>query len=265
MVNKLKNKPKNKFKNKNMTISVIITNWMRQEFILEIMEQLNNQSFPKDKYEAIIVDDNSENKDRVFQIFRTIKEKYKDIKIRFFETYKETTMNPAKRYNIGARHASNDILILNESDLLMEGEYLTQVSQFHSSRCMALCPRVIHLYDDKREEPEDLRNLTDLGLSIHRDVFYKVRGFDERSKGWGDIETDFINRLSRLHIGCFKDISLTVYHRDLKSDKINFKEFQNKGIAAKHNEHYHGFPKFIGIAPNDENWGLLDTLKELNF
>jgi glycosyltransferase involved in cell wall biosynthesis len=247
-----------------MTISVIITNWKRQKCIPSIIEQLNSQKYPKDKYEVIIVDDNTPDKDEVYSIVKALVHKYGDIKFRFFETHRNVTLNPALRYNIGARHASNDIILLNESDVLMQGEYLQKVSENHEKDPnLFLGPELIHVDRFGKTRVCVERGPCDLGGSIRKKHYFAVRGFDERTMGWGGIESDFAERLKLIGVHYRKDPTLIALHRAVELCGIKLEDFSKD--MAKPASHYKGWPPFVGATPNPKTWGTLDTLEEIKF
>lgn len=238
-----------------LSISVVVTNWKRQKFIPEIVEQLASQSYPKDKYDVIIVDDNTPEKEEVYQAVKNLVFKHDDMRFRLFETHKQVTRNPALRYNIGIRNSSNQIVILNESDILMQGEYLQRVNSNHQQQPkIFLSPIVIKLNSDGSTFVEAGRGpLVDLGGSVRREYISQVGGCDETYVGWGGLENKLTSRLSTVGVKCHKDPELKVLHKAFVG--IPFPQ-DHADYAGAYN---------INTGRTREEWGTLDTLEEVKF
>jgi len=237
---------------------VVITNWKRQRFIPSIIEQLSNQSYPKDKYEVIIVDDNTPNKEEVYDIVGDVASRHEDIKFRLFETHENVTHNPALRYNVGIRHAANEVVILNESDVLMQGEFLHQTSQNHEKDTMLwLGPEVIDVDGRGARKVASFRGVCDLGASIRKAHLHRIRGFDERTRGWGGIESDLWNRITKIGVHYRKDPDMKALHQAVEIAGIDVKYFFEG--AAKPGPS----PPYVGVQCNPESWGTLPTLEEI--
>lgn len=238
---------------------MILTNWKRAKMIPSIVEQLASQSYPKDKYEVIIVDDNSPSLGEAYGIVREAAHRHDNMRFRFFETHKNVTLNPALRYNIGARNSTGQVLLLNETDVLMQGEYLRRVNENHNADSkLWLGPELIHVHSGGQREVEVWRGICDLGSSIRREHYFAVRGFDERTRGWGGIESDFGRRLGEIGVRYRKDPELVLLHRAIELCEIDISEFFKD--AAKPGT----WPSYIGVTPNPETWGMLDTLEEVS-
>lgn len=89
-------------------ISIIIPNYNKQDYILETLKSINNQSFHK--WECIIVDDNSTDKS-----VKIINSFIKD-KNRFSLVYKESNTGASSCRNLGLKHSNGDYIIFLDSD-----------------------------------------------------------------------------------------------------------------------------------------------------
>jgi hypothetical protein len=146
----------------------------------------------------------------------------------------------------------------------MQGEYLQRVNLRHSQDPkLHLSPRIICVEPDGGRWEETFRGPTDLGSSVRREHYYSIRGFDERTRGWGGIESDFIHRLAMMHIRAIKDQELFALDRRVELCGINPKDFFRD--AARPAADYGCCPPFIGAVPNPETWGTLNTLEEIRF
>jgi len=242
-----------------LTITVVISNWKRQKCIPSIIQQLDGQAYPKDKYEVIIVDDDTPNKEEVYQIVRKQAQEHPTINLSLYETHKQVTRNPALRYNIGAKKARNEIVLLNESDVLQEAEYLQTVNAEHQADTkLFLGPELVSQYPDGHREVESFRGPCDLGGSVRREHYHAITGFDERTRGWGGIEDDFHNRLKEIGVNYRKCTRLIALHRRVELCGIDPAEF------FMDTETYRGWPPKAGVRPNPETWGTLDTLEQIN-
>jgi glycosyltransferase involved in cell wall biosynthesis len=244
----------------DLTFSVIITNWKRQKCIPPIINQLSLQSYPKDKYEVLIIDDNTPNKDEVYSIVKAEVSKHPGMNFRFFETHKNVTKNVVLRYNIGIRQAKNDLILLNESDILMQGEYLARANVRHcSDQNLWLGAEVINLEGNGELVPQKGRWVCDLGATIRRQHLLTVRGFDERVIGWGGVESNLYDRLVKIGVHYEKDSELSILHKAIERCGISPEEFWNDTADVTSFKR----PENIEIAPNPESWGTLNTLEEI--
>lgn len=241
-----------------LALSIIVTNWKRQKYLPAILEQLAGQSYPKDRYEVIIIDDDTPNKEEVYKIVKDLVHKYENIKIRFFETHKQITHNPALRYNIGIRKASNEIILLNESDTLQIGEYLQRVNMNHQKQGnIFLSPILYDLHDDGSRSSTPFRGpLVDLGGSIRKEHFFKVKGCDETYQGWGGLENRLQDRLKLINVKCHKDPELEVLHKGWQ---------KNEGVPFPKEGRADAAHKYPGTGRRDDEWGTIDTLEEITF
>lgn len=260
---------------KQLSFSIIVTNWRRQKNIPNIIDRWASQDYPKDKYEIIIIDDNSPNKKEVFEIMRDILLVHGDLDVRFFETYKSVTYNPALRYNIGARHAKNEVLILNESDILIQGRnYLSIANEEHIKDDMLwLSPRILSWDTDPSELIEEPRSqkgdCADLGASIRKENYTRACGCDENIKGWGGLEIELSHRLEQVGVHEKQNRDLTVLHCNWTcmgfSQKPGSEPYDPYKAHAgpSHPEEKKTWLLGTEIIRKRNEWGLLDTLEEL--
>jgi glycosyltransferase involved in cell wall biosynthesis len=238
-----------------MEISVIVTNWNRQYFLERIAAQLYTQSFPRDKFEVIFVDDDSEEKSEVLDIFKKIKASCPEMNCKFIETNFCKTQNPAFRYNVGVRNAAGRMLVINESDILQQGDYLSVVYNLLSKDSLAyLSPLVYHVKEAGRLEVENLRMETDLGSAMMREHYEAVHGYDESVSGWGGIEGDFIGRIRQqrgLHLVSHPE-GLAVWHHGWN---INAKPYFSKKMAQP------GTGRRNWQSPQNDNWGISEKIE----
>jgi hypothetical protein len=267
--------------NKLKPISVIITNWERQYYIPLIMEMYNNQDYPKNFLEFIIVDDDSVNKAEVLGITKEQTRLYPDIKIRFIQNYINRYYNPTKRRNIGIRTAKNNIVLLNETDTLPLGKNFLRGICFSHNLFRELNCLPINISfasnvcesDDKEMDWGDISQALNQDARVHyrleheyvqsfdKELISSIQGYDEDAQGWGGHDWNTIDRYCR--VGGKMAINTAIYSgllknfgRKLPSNAARpfHSQFPNQGTANFQS----------GSVINDENWGISEKMEEIN-
>lgn len=268
--------------NKLKPISVIITNWERQYYIPLIMEMYNNQDYPKNLLEFIIVDDDSVNKTEVLSITKEMARLYPNFEIRFIQNYANRYYNPTKRRNIGIRLAKNNIVLLNETDTLPLGRnFLRGIcyshNQFRNLNCLPInisfANNVCESDDQEMNWNDDISQALNNEARVHyrleheyvqswnRELIYSIRGYDEKAVGWGGHDWSTIGRYRQ--VGGRMAINTAIYSgllknfgRKLPSNATRpfHSQFPNQGVASFQ----------PGIIVNDENWGISEKMEEIN-
>ena len=114
----------------DIEITVGISNWNRDGTIVECIDSVCNQNFPKKNYEIIIVDDCSEDNSRV--LIRHTIEKYQDNLIRYYELEESRTKNEHHPHNVTIRKALGKIFVKVSGDTLLSRNYLEGVWRHHN-------------------------------------------------------------------------------------------------------------------------------------
>lgn len=268
----------------NQTISILICNWRYTSYLPSVISQIGRQRFPKDKYEIIIIDDNSNQKCiidnreyTVNEVLFKIKDFWHDINLSFYQTNKNVTFNIALAFNIALKRAKNDLIIMNAADCWQQNEYLETASRYmtffsQTKYRVAICGS----YKNQKgsHPPTPVRDTT---MVANRADLVNIRGYDERFRGWGSQEPDICGRLgmSGVRVGYTQDLllesglgpeeTLRKYHINYIDPKAKRNEFEGMGFQPKarngelSNENY----KNRVIAPNDDSWGDLDTLEKI--
>jgi len=113
-------------KKTNLAISVIIPTFNRKEKLFnKTLKALNNQNFPIDNFEVLIIDDGSS--DGTKEYFKKYKDFYK-YKIKYF--YQENK-GPGTARNVGIRQAGADILLFIGDDIIATPDLLKKHMDFH--------------------------------------------------------------------------------------------------------------------------------------
>lgn len=179
--------------------------------------------------------------------------------------------------NMGIQRAMGKIVVTVDSDLIFEPNVLSTIVEQHGKlENPFVVSTVCNIYENVRLKkirlPEDyvkFRNCRQRPgrggvMSAPRDWWHKVRGFDERMKGWGAEDDDMWARAGRdkrdlLDIQSLKLPNIKVYHqwhpipfliRTKQISKEKYKELwrMNKNIWKGDET----------IIRNDEKWGLSD-------
>lgn len=253
-------------------ISIVISNWERYYYIPLILEMYNNQDYPHNLIEILIVDDDSKDKN-IF--LNTIKEQvklYPDLKIRFIQNYINKCQNPAKRRNIGLRHSSHNIVIVNESDTIPLGRnFLRGICYAHNKfdRMSCIGISIVFSIDDYTD---DLLKIFDISsnishsvvtfrldhdyiMSFNKELVSQIRGFDEHTFGYGGLEGNISYRYDQINTKVFLNTAiysaaLPNFPKPLPSDITNI-------VPASY-----GWQNAIVI--NDDNWGISEKMEEMN-
>lgn len=243
-----------------LSISIVMPNWKRTCHIPSVFEVITSQGFPLDKLEIIFVDYGSTlepPEDPVWEVMAGIREKYPDLNLRCFETGSNPTKAPNFAVNVGARRAKNEVLLINYTDGLQLGKFLTFVARCHAWRDdICLSPAMTN-------EEGTIYSYTvakDIGGSIRLKHFLKIRGFDERFTGWGGHEGDLFSRLKMIGVHMVSDPDLKIAH-------LPDPPFIG-AIAAPCNPNNNRFGdenyRTGDYMPNGENWGQIGTLREID-
>ena len=109
-------------------ISVIICTYNRQQYLVEAMQSLVEQDFDKDRFEVIVVNNNS--KDDTEKICNQFIASHPECQLHY---YNETEQGSSAARNNGARHAKGSLLIFMDDDAIAEKDYLKNTWRFHSA------------------------------------------------------------------------------------------------------------------------------------
>lgn len=239
-------------------ITIALTNWERQVYIPAVLDMYNNQDYPKNLIEILIVDDQSANKEEVLNIVKEQAKLYPDIKMRFIQSYFTKTI--VTRANIGVRHASNDIVIINETDMIPLGKnYLRGICYLHNKFNNLSCtgiPIGLGTKDDMVNRRCGVFNRFGGGVfTFNKQLFSQIRGLDEKRDGWGGHEGNIASRY--LAVGGKIALNLHIYSGNLP----NFPVPLPPGVVPAGTG---GDDWQQGIVINDENWGISPGMKEID-
>lgn len=103
-------------------ISVIVPTFNEEKSIVTCLESLNNQTFPRDHYEIIVVDGNS--KDRTRELAEPLAD----------QVFIQTSKKVGGARNDGAKAASAGIIATTDADCLIPPNWLAVIHEIFESR-----------------------------------------------------------------------------------------------------------------------------------
>ena len=115
------------FNNKNnVKASVLIAARNEEKNIGNLLKSLYNQTFSKELFEVIIIDDHSE--DETISVVENFLKEHKDINLKFFKAEKE-----GKKYAISqALHlAENELILVTDADCFLKETWIESIVNFY--------------------------------------------------------------------------------------------------------------------------------------
>ncbi|MCX5704295.1 MAG: glycosyltransferase [Candidatus Omnitrophica bacterium] len=224
-------------------VSVIITTRNEESNIKNCLESIKKQSYPEDKVEIIVVDNNSCDKTK------EISDGYTD------KIYNYGPERSAQR-NFGINNASGKYVLCLDADMVLsEGVIAECVNKCERNSFLALyIPEKITgagFWIRVRDFERSFYNATviDCVRFIRRDKFLEIGGFDEELTGPED--WDFDRRIKKT--GKTGIINSPIYHNE---GKFNLKRYIKKKIYYSHS-----FDRYI------KKWSAKDPIikKQLGF
>lgn len=191
-----------------LSVSVIMTNFRRTCYLPYALGSLKSQFEPlPNPRELIFVDDNSgDDCDDVIREFAA----ESGWPTTFCQTGKNITWNESLSANIGVKHASHELLVLNDADTVLLGKSVENILRVHSSIPNLWLTPVAR---DLGEYKLDLEHILDQGYvmerpigpcimryqgsSVRRRFWNECGGFNEDHLGWASIDDELFNELNR--------------------------------------------------------------------
>jgi len=102
-----------------MKASIVVATYNRKDKLKKCLNALANQTYPKEDYEIIIVDDGSTN-----GTYEFLKEKQKEIKnLRIF---RQNNKGPAAARNLGVKNAKGEIIFFTDDDVIVPNNWIEE-------------------------------------------------------------------------------------------------------------------------------------------
>jgi GT2 family glycosyltransferase len=102
-----------------MKASIVVATYNRKDKLEKCLNALANQTYPKDDYEIIIVDDGSTD-----GTYEFLKEKQKEIKnLRIF---RQNNKGPASARNLGVKNAKGEVIFFTDDDVIVPNNWIEE-------------------------------------------------------------------------------------------------------------------------------------------
>jgi len=270
--------PRNPHYTSKPFISVVIPvrdlEWVRLANCIKSI-YLQNRPNPSDCIEVIIADYGS-SEEKLSEMLKMI-EPYNCVVYRCSPEHAPLWSLSIAR-NIGIRRAKASYIMTLDADIILEQNvFLATMEILNKQHRTLLISRVRNLHQINLQEinlPMDYDKLSENcfpmrpgcgGLMCaHRHLWYNLRGFDERMKGWGAEDDDFRGRAAKhgwvqkdLQNHVFEKGKTKVFHQHhvrpwlVASEQITAEQHSELAIENKRI-----FKQSASIKRNDEKWGM---------
>ncbi len=181
------------------TVSIIIPSYNRVDMLRDSLNSIAQQTYPKDKFEVIVVDDGSTDGTKDI-----VEEKF-PFTLRYF---RQNNQGVIIARNLAARNSSADILVFLDDDIILEPDYLTYLMREHAAsqngivvgtvniRCdgaTPLCPDLDTLFSSTQNTVDlAFTDVSGNNMSIRRSGLFEVGMFQDLgfqgSGPWCDVD-----------------------------------------------------------------------------
>jgi len=200
-----------------ISVSVVITTRNERSNIVNCLDSVKKQSYPQEKIEMIVVDNNST-------------DGTKDITLRYTDKIYNYGPERSAQRNEGVRRARGKYVLYLDADMILSADIISEcVDKCESEGFVALYipERIIGdgFWTKVRDFERNFYNATciDCVRFVNRDKFLEIGGFDENLTGPED--WDFDRRIKES--GRIGIIDSPVYHRE---GSFNFKKYLKKKL-----------------------------------
>ena len=243
-------------------ISVVVPFYNSERFLSKCLDGLCGQSFPRDQYELILVNNNSTD------LSRNVAAGYSDVIL-----LDQPVSGSYAARNMGIRHARGEIIATIDPDCTPDRDWLAQIDkgmkdptctilighQRHASASPGL--ELLEMYEAEKVAYVTGRQLKDLyfgytnNMAFRRSLFDTIGFFPERVRG-GD--TMFV-RLAVDRLGC----DGVRFNCDMKTTHLEVDTlgayYNKRAVYGKSNERLSHVMKFRPLR-NVERWTVFRTL-----
>jgi hypothetical protein len=169
-------------KPEGIQISVCASTWNRPKtVIIQSIESIFKQDFPKENYEVILVDDATEG-ERAVDVREAVEyliREYPNHNFRAYFTSYTRCWNDPHTLNVAFKRALGWILMISQVDIIHVGETLEATWRHHNHRQnLWLCPK--HYVEDFSHPWSFAYFPHEFGASIRKTWVHKIKGRNER-------------------------------------------------------------------------------------
>ncbi|TET29585.1 glycosyltransferase family 2 protein [Candidatus Aerophobetes bacterium] len=242
-----------------MEVSIIIPTYNRKEILREALEFLFNQSYPKENYEIVIVDDGST--DGTEKMINSLSPPCRLVYLH------QDRKGPAIARNLGIKNARGKIIVFIDSDIFSSPDFINEHVKFHRrfgdvvvSGPTVRTDKLKDVFSDikRRKFRESLAwsgpSLITSNLSVKKEFLLKVGGFDGEFVGMGWHDWELGLRLKKLGLEVKRNVEAIVYHykRKRRLSDIPFLCEKRRGQGINAVLYYKKHPSLkvkLGIRP----------------
>jgi len=199
-----------------MKASIIIPTYNRRDTLKRVLDSLFNQTYPKDAYEVVVIDDGSTDNTGAM-----VKKLNAPCSFKYFWQEKN---GPAAARNYGLSEAQGEVIIFIDSDIIVGSDFIEEHLSYHKKHDRVIV-RAPVIRTQNRDNPIGERmKLTDLSsaffatgnTSVKKSFLFQAGPFDEDFKeyGWEDLEMG--ERLKKLGLSVKTNKRAVGYHYQKK-------------------------------------------------
>ena len=190
-------------------ISVVIVSRDKLAMLSKAVERLAAQSFPKSKFEVIIVDDRSE-KDGLSSLTGKFRRDFSSVRV-----VRQGKLGLSAGRNLGAKSARSGIVAFTDNDCLPEKDWLRNIaSKFKDPQVIGVEGKITTDYPRKlfTSAPENLSGgrFTGANTAYRKEIIEKAGYYDEKIGFWRE-DSEFAFRAMQFGKIAFAEDAV-VYH-----------------------------------------------------
>ena len=173
-------------------VSVVVPTYNRKEMLKDCLTSLFNQTYPKDKYEIIVVNDGST--DGTEEVLNEYAKKAPCI----FKWFSQENKGPSAARNLGIEHAKGEIICFTDDDCIADERWIENlVKEFTNEKVggvggeiVAYNPKTLtEKYGNRFNQRERAKEYLLTGNAAYRkDVLDAIGGFDENLRSLEDVD-----------------------------------------------------------------------------
>ena len=280
----------------SMLLSIIIPTLNRQNYLVEAINSVLDQSLPPENYEIIVVDNGSSDNTR--QVIQNLNKENLN-RIRYFHEKKSGLHNARHK---GLKEARGEILVFADDDIIAAPLWLEMILENFKSKDVALVGgKILPRWEGKIPDWIDLfKNYTKYGwtigylslldfgdkakiipgkyvfgcnFSIRKKILFECGGFhpdampEELIKYRGDGETALANTVQAKGYKIMYEPTALIYHR-VPPERLTIEYFCrrafNQGVSESFSEIrlQHGLSSHCRLHPSIQSYNFLKRMKQ---
>ena len=220
-------------------VSIVIPTYNNACSLRKAVESLCVQTYPKNNYEIIVVDDGST--DNTAQCIEELKNNY-PLNLQYFS---QDNKGPSAARNLGIKHARGDIVAFIDSDCIAADNWIEEIIRFYDNDKVAgvggkieAVPTAltasrycayIRMHEKPKIDKTGVAYLITGNASFIKSALKRAGGFDERYNFPGGEELDLCYRLKRCKYSFRFNSKAIVYNSHKQGLKALLKSYFNYG------------------------------------